>query len=69
MLTQKLKRAGCRICSTGNAHAEAFGIIQLVVPGFLTSVNRKIKSQGFQRHQYRQKQRLEATEIGDRKLR
>ncbi|KZV13939.1 BRCT domain-containing protein [Dorcoceras hygrometricum] len=43
---QKLKRAGCRICSTGNAHAEAFGIFQLVVPGFLTSINRKSKSQG-----------------------
>ncbi|KZV57993.1 mediator of RNA polymerase II transcription subunit 33A-like [Dorcoceras hygrometricum] len=48
-----------------NAHAEAFGIIQLVVPGFLTSIKRKSKSQGVQRHQYRQKQRLEATGIGD----
>ncbi|KZV41335.1 hypothetical protein F511_38781 [Dorcoceras hygrometricum] len=57
MLTQKLKRNHCRICSTKPAiHEQAgYGISQLVVPSLQTSINGKSKSQGVQRHQVRQK--------------
>ncbi|KZV39052.1 hypothetical protein F511_14399 [Dorcoceras hygrometricum] len=42
-----------------------FGISQLVAPSFQTGISRKIKSQEVQRHQNRQKQRLDAMGIGD----
>ncbi|KZV18007.1 hypothetical protein F511_39579 [Dorcoceras hygrometricum] len=47
----------------------AYGISQLVPPIFQTSINGKSKSQGVQRHQERQKQRLDAMEIGGGKSR
>ncbi|KZV44942.1 hypothetical protein F511_29628 [Dorcoceras hygrometricum] len=49
--------------------SRAYGISQLVAPSFQTSINGKSKSQGVQRHQERQKQRLDAMEIGGGKLR
>ncbi|KZV34459.1 hypothetical protein F511_21234 [Dorcoceras hygrometricum] len=49
--------------------SRAYGISQLVAPSFQTSINGKSKSQGVQRHQERQKQRLDAMEIGDGKSR
>ncbi|KZV54260.1 Esterase/lipase/thioesterase family protein isoform 1 [Dorcoceras hygrometricum] len=49
--------------------SRAYGISQLVAPSFQTSINGKSKSQGVQRHQERQKQRLDAMEIGGGKSR
>ncbi|KZV55357.1 hypothetical protein F511_24674 [Dorcoceras hygrometricum] len=42
-----------------------FGITQLVAPSFQTGISQKSKSQEVQRHQNRQKQRLDAMGIGD----
>ncbi|KZV50397.1 hypothetical protein F511_35380 [Dorcoceras hygrometricum] len=66
MLTQKLKRAEDRFCSTVEKLSRArrsFGIPQIVASSFLASINRKSKSQGVQRHLNRRKQRLESTGI------
>ncbi|KZV40104.1 calcium lipid binding protein [Dorcoceras hygrometricum] len=49
--------------------SRAYGISQLVAPSFQTSINVKSKSQAVQRHQERQKQRLDAMEIGGGKSR
>ncbi|KZV32534.1 UBX domain-containing protein [Dorcoceras hygrometricum] len=49
--------------------SRAYGISQLVAPSFETSINGKGKSHGVQRHQERQKQRLDAMEIGGGKSR
>ncbi|KZV26607.1 cysteine-rich receptor-like protein kinase 10-like [Dorcoceras hygrometricum] len=54
-------------CTSKSRTRRAFGISQLVVPSFQTSINGKSKSQGVQRHQERQKQRLESMGNGDRK--
>ncbi|KZV43307.1 phosphoenolpyruvate carboxykinase [Dorcoceras hygrometricum] len=69
MLTQKLKRNNCRICSTKPAiheRAEPTGFLNSLLLAFQTGINGKSKSQGVQRHQERQKQRLESTGNGDR---
>ncbi|KZV32689.1 hypothetical protein F511_14462 [Dorcoceras hygrometricum] len=49
--------------------SRAYGISQLIAPSFQTSINGKSKSQGVQHHQERQKQRLDAMEIGGGKSR
>ncbi|KZV26370.1 putative WRKY transcription factor 25 [Dorcoceras hygrometricum] len=54
-------------CTSNSRTRRVFGISQLVVPSFQTSINGKRKSQGVQRHQEHQKQRLESTGNGDRK--
>ncbi|KZV29355.1 hypothetical protein F511_30348 [Dorcoceras hygrometricum] len=66
-LTQKLKKLKAEAAQHKPAtheHAEAFGISQLVVSDFQTSINRKSETQGVQRHKNRQKQRLDEMGIG-----
>ncbi|KZV23749.1 hypothetical protein F511_13544 [Dorcoceras hygrometricum] len=65
MLTQKLKETEDQICSLQQqiTYAQGLRISQLVAPSFQTSINGKSKSQGVQRHQERQKQRLERWEM------
>ncbi|KZV20523.1 NAC domain-containing protein 67-like [Dorcoceras hygrometricum] len=43
--------------------SRTFGISQFIAPIFQASINRKSESQGVQRHQERQQQRLDAMEI------
>ncbi|KZV26371.1 tripeptidyl-peptidase 2-like [Dorcoceras hygrometricum] len=54
-------------CTSNSRTRRVFGISQIIVPSFQTSINGKIKSQGVQRHQEHQKQMLESTGNGDRK--
>ncbi|KZV29428.1 hypothetical protein F511_18696 [Dorcoceras hygrometricum] len=72
-LTQKLTLGNRRsnlLNETSNSRtSRAYGISQVVAPSFQTSMNGKSKSQGVQRHQERQKQRLNAMENGGGKLR
>ncbi|KZV54931.1 hypothetical protein F511_33859 [Dorcoceras hygrometricum] len=62
---QKKRRQNLLNETSNSRTSRAFGISQLVAPSFQTSINGKSKSQGVQRHQERQKQRLESTGNGD----
>ncbi|KZV13671.1 Lactate/malate dehydrogenase family protein [Dorcoceras hygrometricum] len=62
---QKKRRQNLLNETNNSRKSRAFGISQLVTPSFQTSINGKRKSQGVQRHQERQKQRLESTGNGD----
>ncbi|KZV29670.1 hypothetical protein F511_15478 [Dorcoceras hygrometricum] len=66
---QKKQRQNLHNETSNSRTRRAYGISQLVSPSFQTSINGKSKSQGVQRHQERQKQRLESTGNGDRKRR
>ncbi|KZT76873.1 hypothetical protein F511_46102 [Dorcoceras hygrometricum] len=61
--SKELEASSAQRHQQNHVHAEALGVPQLVSPDFLTSITRKRKSQGVQRHLKHEKRRLDAMEI------